>query len=52
MAKKLGVTRPHIDRLCRSKRRPDLRLAFEIEDLTAGEVPARFWLTVKSHKKG
>jgi hypothetical protein len=30
---------------------PNLELAFQIEDLTEGAVPARYWLEISEHSK-
>lgn len=49
VADRLGVSRAHLDRLCADGRRPDLELAFAIQDLTGGEIPARSWLRVPTH---
>ncbi|MCC7385966.1 MAG: hypothetical protein IT384_29220 [Deltaproteobacteria bacterium] len=46
-AKKLKVARQHIDALCRGDRAAGLELALWIEAWTEGEVPARYWLSVK-----
>ena len=48
-ARALGITRPHVDRLCRNARRPDLELAVQIERLTKGEVTVASWLKVPAH---
>jgi hypothetical protein len=52
-ARRLGVTRTHLDRLCRSdsrsRRRPGLDLALQIEALTSGSVPASPWASVPPH---
>ena len=50
LAAKLGVHRSTVDRLCRGDRRPDLTLAFEIEKLSKGEVPASTWTKVAPHR--
>jgi hypothetical protein len=47
VAAALDINRTHLDKLCRGARGPGLRLAFEIEKLTAGEVAASDWLTVR-----
>ena len=49
VAERLRITRAHLDRLCRGDRRPDLELAFAIEALTRGAVPAKSWLKVPRH---
>ncbi|MBL8922822.1 MAG: hypothetical protein JNJ54_28495 [Myxococcaceae bacterium] len=45
-ATKLGMERTSFDRYARGERVPDVRLAFRIEDLTDGAVPARSWVAV------
>jgi DNA-binding transcriptional regulator YdaS (Cro superfamily) len=40
VAKRLGIGRTYLDRLCRGERRPSLELAAEIERLSSGEVTA------------
>ncbi len=49
IAHALRIGPRHLDQLCASRRRPDIDLAFRIEDLTRGAVPARFWTTVSPH---
>jgi hypothetical protein len=49
VAIQLKVAPGHLDQLCASRRRPDIDLAFRIEDLTDGAVPARFWTSVSAH---
>lgn len=49
LAAKLGVHRSTVDRLCRGDRRPNLSLAFQIEKLSKGEVPASIWAKVPPH---
>lgn len=49
LAAKLGVHRSTVDRLCRGDRRPNLSLAFELEKLSKGEVPASIWAKVPPH---
>ena len=51
-AKRLGIARQYVDALCRGDRRPDLALAFKIQDVTKGEVDARSWLKVPKHSEG
>jgi transcriptional regulator with XRE-family HTH domain len=48
-AVKLGVTRTHLDRLCRADRRPGLDLALLIERLSKGAVPVSAWKNVPPH---
>jgi DNA-binding XRE family transcriptional regulator len=50
-AKRLDITVIALNALCRNARRPSLELAFEIEDLTRGAVPARSWLKVPAHRR-
>jgi transcriptional regulator with XRE-family HTH domain len=50
VAARLDVRRTYLDKLCRGESRPSLELAFEIEKLTRGSVPASDWLTVPAHK--
>lgn len=45
-AAKLGMERTSFDRYARGERVPDVRLAFKIEDLTDGAVPARSWVAL------
>jgi plasmid maintenance system antidote protein VapI len=45
VAKRLGITKDHVDQLCRGRRRAALELAFRVEALSRGAIPARFWLT-------
>lgn len=45
-ATKLGMERTSFDRYARGERVPDVRLAFKIEELTDGAVPARSWVAV------
>jgi plasmid maintenance system antidote protein VapI len=42
-ARKLGITRQHLDRLCRCDRRPSWELAARIEKLTDGVVNVGSW---------
>lgn len=42
-AEGLGISRAHVDRLCRNARRPSLALATRIERYTDGAVPATSW---------
>jgi DNA-binding XRE family transcriptional regulator len=43
VAKALGIPKPSLDRICRDERRPNLDLAFQIERVTAGKIPAKSW---------
>jgi len=43
-AARLGVTRTHLDRLCRGDRRPGLDLAIRIERLSKGAISAAEWV--------
>ncbi len=49
VAARLDIQRTYLDKLCRAESRPSLELAFEIEKLTRGAVPASDWLTVPAH---
>ena len=49
VAERLGLGRQYLDQLCSSTRRPDMELAFKIEDITKGLVLARSWLKVPKH---
>jgi transcriptional regulator with XRE-family HTH domain len=49
VAARLGIQRTYLDKLCRAESRPSLELAFEIEKLTRGSVPASDWLSVPAH---
>jgi len=48
-AQRLGVTRQHLDKLCRGARRPGLDLAVLIETLTDGAVAPSAWASVPPH---
>ena len=50
VAARLKIQRTYLDKLCRAESRPSLELAFEIEKLTRGSVPASDWLAVPPHK--
>ncbi len=50
VATRLKIQRTYLDKLCRAESRPSLELAFEIEKLTRGAVPASDWLAVPAHK--
>lgn len=50
VAARLKIQRTYLDKLCRAESRPSLELAFEIEKLTGGVVPASDWLAVPAHK--
>jgi DNA-binding XRE family transcriptional regulator len=43
VAKSLGIPKPSLDRICRDERRPNLDLAFQIERVTGGNIPAKSW---------
>ena len=43
VAKLLGIPKPSLDRICRDDKRPNLDLAFRIERVTAGKIPAAAW---------
>lgn len=49
IATRLGIGRTYLDKLCRAQSRPSLDLAFRIEKLTRGAVPATDWLQVPPH---
>ena len=49
LADELGITLVSAARLCSGARRPSLELAVQIEDLTAGAVPVRYWVQVPAH---
>jgi len=51
VAEQLGITRSHLDRLCRGDRRPGLELALTIEKLSHGAVPATYWTKVAAHSR-
>lgn len=48
-AEKLDVAETSLNRLCRGERRPSLELAFAIEKLTKGAIPASYWQAVPKH---
>jgi hypothetical protein len=48
-AGRFGITRQHLDRLCRADRRPSLLLALKIEGVTEGTVPVTAWSKTKPH---
>jgi DNA-binding XRE family transcriptional regulator len=50
VAKALGIPKPSLDRICRDERRPNLDLAFQIERVTGGKIPAKSWAAGKSHR--
>jgi DNA-binding XRE family transcriptional regulator len=50
VAEKLGINRTHLDMICRAESRPGLALAFEIERLTRGELPASEWVSAPVHR--
>lgn len=49
LAERLGLSRTHVDSICRGARRPSLELAIAIEKLTHGAVPAGGWTSVPKH---
>ncbi len=51
VADKLGIVRTYLDVLCRGEGRPGLELAFEIERLTRGALPASEWINAPSHRR-
>lgn len=50
-AERLELSRSHADAICRGVRRPSLELAFAIEKLTKGAVPASVWTSVPKHSR-
>jgi transcriptional regulator with XRE-family HTH domain len=44
VARKLGISRRMLDRLCAGDRHPGLKVAVAVEDMTEGEVSVRSWL--------
>jgi len=50
-AKALKIDRSTVDRICRGERRPDLDLAFQIQDATHNKVPASIWVNVPPHSR-
>ncbi len=40
----LGINQPYLSLLIKKKRKPSLSLAFGIERLTGGEIPAKSWI--------
>ncbi len=48
-AEKLDVAETSLNRLCRGERRPSLELAFAIEKLTKGAIPASYWQRIPKH---
>ncbi len=48
-AEKLDLAETSLNRLCRRERRPSLELAFAIEKLTKGAIPASYWQAVPKH---
>ena len=51
LADALGITKGSVDRFCNGLRRPNLEMAFQIEDLTEGAVPARYWLQISAQSE-
>ena len=51
LAERLGISRPHVDFICRGARRPSLELALAIEKLSGGAVPAAGWAKVPKHSR-
>jgi transcriptional regulator with XRE-family HTH domain len=51
LAEKLGIELSSAARLCSGARRPSLETAIQIEDLTDGAVPVRYWLQIPAHAK-
>ena len=52
LADELGITLSGAARLCSGERRPSLETAIQIEDLTEGAIPVRYWLQIPAHTKG
>ena len=51
LADELGIAFGTATRLCSGARRPSLETAIQIEDLTKGAVPVRYWLQISAHSK-
>jgi len=51
LAKRLGVARGHVDKICNGERRPSLELAVAIDKFTAGAVPVTYWTSVPTHSR-
>jgi transcriptional regulator with XRE-family HTH domain len=49
VAERLGLAETSLNRLCRGDRRPGFELAFAIEKMTKGKVPAAFWQKIPPH---
>lgn len=47
-ARRAQVPAPMVSEWCHGFRRPGLRNALKVEAATKGEVPARYWITVKT----
>ena len=50
VAKALRIPKPSLDRICRDERRPNLDLAFQIERVTGGKIPAKSWAVRQPRK--
>jgi len=48
IAEKLGITRHYLDHICRETRRPSLRVASAIEELTKQEISASYFAKVEN----
>ncbi len=51
VADRLGLAETSLNRLCRGVRRPSIEVAFAIEKLTKGKVPAAYWQKVPPHSE-
>ncbi|MGR3498221.1 MAG: helix-turn-helix transcriptional regulator [Limimaricola soesokkakensis] len=49
-ADKIGVSPSYLNELVKNLKQPRLDLAFEIERVTHGAVPARSWVKPPAHK--
>ena len=43
-AKTVGISAPYLSEILSGAKRPSLNLAFRIEEITGGEVPASGWV--------
>jgi transcriptional regulator with XRE-family HTH domain len=50
VARRLGVSRPAVQRWLQGVRLPGLRAALALERLTGGAVPARSWLAATDNR--
>jgi DNA-binding transcriptional regulator YdaS (Cro superfamily) len=51
VAEHLGLAETSLNRLCNGARRPGIELAFAIEKLTKGKIPAEFWRKIPPHSR-